>query len=46
MLLFFSLPVLLRRGWDFEYAMAIGIVMTIVAYAAGIGIAKYFGNVS
>ena len=46
MVLFLILPVLLRRDWEFEYAMAIGIIMTIVAYAAGIGIAKYFGNVS
>ena len=46
MVLFLVLPVLLRRDWEFEYAMAIGITMTIVAYATGIGIAKYFGNVS
>jgi hypothetical protein len=46
MVLFLILPVLLRRDWEFEYAMAIGITMTIVAYATGIGIAKYFGNVS
>ena len=45
MVLFLILPVLLRRDWEFEYAMAVGI-MTIVAYATGIGIAKYFGNVS
>ena len=44
--LFLILPVLLRRDWEFEYAMAVGIMMTIVAYATGIGIAKYFGNVS
>ena len=44
MLLFFSLPVLLRRGWDFEYAMTLGILLTIVGYAAGIGLSKYFGS--
>ena len=46
MLLFFSLPVLLRRGWDFEYAMTLGILLTIVGYAAGISLSKYFGSVS
>ena len=46
MVLFLTLPFLLRRGWEFEYAMGIGIVLTIMAYAAGIGIAKSFGSVS
>ena len=46
MVLFLILPVLLRRDWELEYVMAIGITMTIVTYATGIGIAKYFGNVS
>ncbi len=46
MVLFLTLPFLLRRGWEFEYAMGLGIVLTIVAYAAGIGIAKSFGSVS
>ena len=46
MILFLILPFLLRRGWEFEYAMGIGIVLTIMAYAAGIGIAKSFGSVS
>ena len=46
MVLFLILPFLLRRGWEFEYAMGIGIVLTIMAYAAGIGIAKSFGSVS
>ena len=46
MVLFVTLPFLLRRGWEFEYAMGIGILLTIIAYAAGIGIAKSFGSVS
>ena len=46
MVLFLILPFLLRRGWEFEYAMGIGIVLTIMAYAAGIGIAKSFDSVS
>ena len=46
MVLFLTLPFLLRRGWEFEYAMGIGIVLTIIAYATGIGIAKSFGSVS
>ena len=46
MVLFLTLPFLLRRGWEFEYAMGIGIVLTIMAYAAGISIAKSFGSVS
>ena len=46
MVLFLILPFLLRRGWEFESAMGLGIVLTIMAYAAGIGIAKSFGSVS
>ena len=46
MVLFVALPFLLRRGWEFEYAMAVGIIMTILAYAAGVSLAKYLGNVS
>ena len=46
MVLFVTLPFLLRRGWEFEYAMAVGIIMTILAYAAGVSLAKYLGNVS
>ena len=46
MVLFLILPVLLRRDWDFEYAMAAGIVLTIVAYAAGISLSNYFGEAS
>ena len=46
MVLFLTLPFLLRRGWEFESAMGVGIVLTIIAYAAGIGIAKSFGSVS
>ena len=46
MMLFIALPILLRRDWEFEAAMGAGIALTIVAYGAGIGLAKYFGNVS
>ncbi len=46
MVLFLVLPTLLRRDWEFEYAMAVGIIMTILAYAAGVSLAKYLGNVS
>ena len=35
-LLFILLPYLLRKGWAFEYAMAVGIAATLVAYAIGV----------
>ena len=46
MLLFVVLPFLLRRGWGFEAAMAVGIVATILAYGLGIWAAQSFGQVS
>ena len=46
MVLLLGLTTLLRRDWEFEYAMAVGIIMTILAYAAGVSLAKYLGNVS
>ncbi|MBT6684524.1 MAG: DUF3147 family protein [Euryarchaeota archaeon] len=46
MVLFLVLPTLLRRDWEFEYAMVVGIMMTVLAYAAGVGLSKYLGNVS
>jgi len=46
MVLFLILPVLLRRDWEFEYAMAAGIALTIVAYAAGISLSNYFEEAS
>lgn len=46
MVLFVALPFLLRRGWEFEYAMGVGILLTIVAYAAGVSLAKSFGTVA
>jgi len=46
MMLFLILPLLLRRDWEFEYAMAVAIFVTMAAYAIGISISKYFGNVS
>ena len=45
MLLFMILPYLLRRGWGFEAAMAVGIVATIIAYGLGIWAAQTFGQV-
>ena len=46
MVLFVALPFLLRRGWEFEYAMGVGILLTIVAYVAGVRLAKSFGTVA
>ncbi len=46
MVLFLVLPTLLRKDWEFEYAMAVGIIMTILAYATGVSLTKYLGNVS
>ena len=46
MVLFVALPFLLRRGWEFEYAMGVGILLTIVAYAVGVSLAKSFGTVA
>ena len=46
MLLFVMLPLLLRRGWGFEAAMAAGIVATIIAYGLGIWAAQSFSHVS
>ena len=45
MLLFVVLPFLLRRGWGFEAAMAVGIVATIIAYGLGVWAAQSFGQV-
>ena len=42
MLLFVVLPFLLRRGWGFEAAMAVGIVATIIAYGLGVWAANSF----
>ena len=44
--LFLVLPYLLRRGWEFEAAMAVGIVATILAYAIGIYAASSYGGVT
>ena len=46
MVLFVALPFLLRRGWEFEYAMGVGILLTIVAYAIGVSLAKSLGTTS
>ena len=46
MLLFVVLPYLLRRGWGFEAAKAVGIVATIIAYALGVWAAQSFGQIT
>ena len=46
MSLFLVLTFLLRRGWEFEPAMGVGIVLTVLAYAVGAGLAKSVGNLS
>ena len=46
MTLFLILPFLLRRGWEFEAAMAIGIILTVLAYAIGVVLAKSVGDLS
>ena len=44
--LFLVLPYLLRKGWEFEAAMAVGILATIMAYGIGIYAAQSYGNIS
>ena len=46
LVLFVILPQMLRRGYGFEVAMAVGILGTIVAYGVGIWVAQSFGNIS
>ena len=46
MTLFLVLPFLLRRGWEFESAMVVGIVLTVIAYAVGVVLAKSIGDLS
>jgi len=46
MLLFVVLPYLLRRGWGFEAAMAVGIVSTIIAYGLGVWAAQSLGQMA
>ena len=46
LVLFVILPQMLRRGYGFEIAMAVGILGTIVAYGVGIWVAQSFGNIS
>ena len=46
MMLFITLPILLRRDWEFEYAIAFSIFITIIAYGAGISLSNYFENAS
>ncbi len=44
--LFLVLPQMLRRGHDFEVAMAVGILATIIAYAIGVWAAQSYGDIS
>ena len=46
LLLFIILPYLLRRGWSFEAAMAVGLLVTIVAYLIGAYLAVNYGEAS
>ena len=46
LVLFVILPQMLRRGYEFEVAMAVGILGTIVAYGIGIWAAQSFGDIS
>ena len=46
LVLFVILPQMLRRGYGFEVAMAVGILGTLVAYGVGIWVAQSFGNIS
>ncbi len=46
LVLFVILPQMLRRGYGFEVAMAVGILGTIVAYGIGIWAAQSFGDIS
>ena len=46
LILFVILPQMLRRGYGFEVAMAVGILGTIVAYGVGIWVAQSFGDIS
>ena len=46
MTLFLVLPFLLRRGWEFEAAMVVGIILTVIAYAVGVVLAKSIGDLS
>ena len=45
LVLFIVLPILLRRGWEFTPALAVGIVSTILAYGIGLWVASSFGTV-
>ena len=40
--LFIILPYLLRRDWSFEAAMAVGIIVTMIAYAIGVYVATHY----
>jgi len=45
LILFIVLPILLRRGWDFTPALAVGVVGTVLAYGIGLWAASSFGTV-
>ena len=44
--LFIALPLLLRRGWEFEAALGVGILVTIICYGVGIWGARTFSQLS
>ena len=46
LVLFISLPVLLRRGTEFWPAMGVAVGLTMVAYLIGLWIANRVGNVA
>ena len=45
LVLFIVLPILLRRGWEFTPALAVGIAGTIIAYGIGLWAASSYGSV-
>ncbi len=46
LILFVTLPIMLRKNIEFEIAMAISIILTIIAYGIGIWAAQTIGNIS
>lgn len=44
--LFIALPLLLRRGWEFEPALGLGILATVICYGIGIWAARTFSQLS
>ncbi|MBT4065831.1 MAG: DUF3147 family protein [Euryarchaeota archaeon] len=44
LLLFLIIPILLRRNWSFEAAMALGLIVTITAYLISTYLAINYGQ--